>query len=92
MLFILQVSILSEQTTIFFFFFFLWLIIYFDNFRVILKIDDAALSRPRPNQCTRRNAQQGITFRFLMYKTGTERMARQGMEGKICRVRKARGV
>ena len=44
----------TQETTIFFY---LWLLIYIDNFRVILKIDDAALSRPRPNQCTRRNAQ-----------------------------------
>ena len=35
------------------FFFYPWLFIYIDNFRVILKIDDAALS----NQCMRRNAQ-----------------------------------
>ena len=34
----------------------------------------------------------GYNFRFLMYKTGTARMARQGMEGKICRAPKARGV
>ena len=34
----------------------------------------------------------GNNFRFLMYKTGIARMARQGMEGKICRAPKARGV
>ena len=28
-------------------------------------------------------------FRFLMYKTGTARMPRQGMEVKICRAPKA---
>ena len=35
--------------------------------------------------------QAGYNFRFLMYKTGTARMARQGLEGKICRALKARG-
>ena len=35
------------------YYFHLWLFIYIDNFRVILKIDDNALS----NQCMRRNAQ-----------------------------------
>ena len=34
----------------------------------------------------------GYNFRFLMYKTGTARMARQGMEGKICGAPKARVV
>ena len=31
-----------------------------------------------------------MDFRFLMYKTGTARMARQGMERKICQAPKAR--
>ena len=34
----------------------------------------------------------GHNFRFMMYKTGTARMLRQGMGGKICRARKVGGV
>ena len=34
----------------------------------------------------------GYNFKFLMYKTGIARMPRQGMEGKICRAPKARGL
>ena len=49
--------------------------------------DDPAYAGP-----SRRRSYTGYNFRFLMYKTGTARMARQGMEGKICRAPKARGV
>ena len=38
------------------------------------------------------DAHAGYNFRFLMCKTGTVRMARQGMGGKICRAPKVRGV
>ena len=34
----------------------------------------------------------GHNFRFMMYKTGTARMLRQGMGRKICRVPKVGGV
>ena len=34
----------------------------------------------------------GHNFRFMTYKTGTARMPRQGMKGKMCREAKARGV
>ena len=55
-------------------------------------LDGLTANRKQSENASGEIGHTGYNFRFLMYKTGTARMARQGMEGKICRAPKAQGV